>query len=188
MGFVYKSDYTPPNARKTTALIRKQIMKMITAMARDVLAEALSNLRANGSYVTGKLAQSGSIEVTDAEMLVEVLFKAPYSGAVEFGSAPHWVPLGGSLKHKKGRGGKLRLVGTPHPKRQPLDFYAVRKFGSRDIRHCNWGKKYYGVHTVLGFEIWKAIGIGGTQPHPFFRPAIDLVESNRRKYENQYLK
>lgn len=164
----------------------KSLEAMIINMARDILRISQENLVKNDSYVTGKLSQSGLYEFDPEDFTATVIYRAPYAAAVEFGTEPHFPPLGPSLKHKKLRSGRLVLDSTPSNITNPMDFYAVRKFGAREIGHCKWGKKYYGVHTIMGFGIWKAIGLKGTDPHPYFRPAIEEVEANRARYAEKH--
>lgn len=168
--------------RKLDMLLKNNVKAILTEMVRDIIKLSHENLKKNDSWVTGQLAQSGNYSYDPTKIAATAEFRAPYAAAVEYGTDPHFAPLGPDVDYKKTRSGELVLTGTPSNVTNPLDYYAVRKLGKREIAHCKWGKRYYGVHTIVGFGIWKAIGLKGTDPHPYFRPAIDEVTLNKDKY------
>ena len=140
--------------------------------------ESQSNLVKNGTSNTGKLSQSAIVELNKEEFSGFLLYQAPYAAYVEFGTNPHRAPLGRSLPYKaitRGRNkGRIRITSTPSIVTNPLDWWAWRR-GVRFGMHCWLNKRYYGVHTTLGWGVWKKILRFGSDPHPFLRPAIDFA-------------
>ena len=174
--------------------------RLIMDMLDKMLEESTRNLAEGDHMVTGHLAKSGRTEYDKQEREGILIYTAPYAAAHEYGSRAHVAPLGPSLnveipiskktgkalapKIKKRRvekvyksmglfiKKKVRMLGTPDPKENPLDYWAWRK-GKRKI--INAGK--YGYLTALGFGVWKKIIGSGTDAHPYVRPAMDKVKS-----------
>ena len=151
----------------------KDILDLILEYAQD-------NLKKNNSWVTGNLAQSGRVEIeTREEVEGQLIFGAPYASAVEFGTKPYVAPLGPGLEYKqkkvkKGEHPDITINGTPDMLRNPLDYWAWKK-GVKGGMLCWLDGKYYGVHTYLGWGVWKKIMARGQSPHPYLRPAMDQV-------------
>lgn len=141
-----------------------------------VLMYAKEFLEKETNQITGNLMKSGRTEFDRAIMEGVVIFSAPYAAFVEFGTKPHAPPLGAPLEFRKlsrgPRKGKIIITSVPHPATQPLDFWAWR-LQERDGMHCWDGGKYRGVHTILGWSVWKKIRDEGSDAHPYLRPAID---------------
>lgn len=147
----------------------------------EIALKNLGSTRADGfiTWNTGHLGKSGRKEWNKETMRGFVLFSAPYSAFVEFGSDPHIAPLGPSLAHKtlqRGKNrGKPRITKRPDQTTNPLDWWAWTR-QKRIAIHSHYKGKYYGVHTLLGFSVWKKIQEQGADPHPFLRPAIITVQ------------
>lgn len=144
-----------------------------------VLKYALANLEKNESWVTGNLAQSGKVELKKNLLLMEgeVIFGAPYAAFLEYGTRPHWAPLGPSLKKDQSS--------TPSITKNPLDYWAWKK-GVKTIIPCRMNNKWYGFHTSLGWGVWKKIGAVGSDPHPYLRPAIQLAKTKIKELAKKY--
>lgn len=181
-------------------LLMQNEKRLIMAMLDKMLELSTRNLAAGDHMVTGHLAKSGRTEYDSATREGILIYTAPYAAAHEYGSRAHVAPLGPSLnveipiskktgkamapKIKKRRvekgykpmglliKKKVKMVGTPDPKENPLDYWAWRK-GKRAI--INTGR--HGYHTRLGYGVWKKIMGAGTNAYPFVRPAIDKVKS-----------
>lgn len=141
-----------------------------------ILQYALDYLKKETNQITSNLLKSGRVEF-DRKILEGVIrFTAPYAAFVEFGTRPHTPPLGPPLSYRTIKRGKRKgviiITEEPDPERQPLDFWAWR-LKEREGMHCHLGGKYRGVHTKLGWGVWKKIREEGSDPHPYLRPAID---------------
>lgn len=141
-----------------------------------VLMYAKEFLERETNQITGNLMKSGRTEFDEKVMEGIVIFSAPYAAFVEFGTRAHIVPLGASVEYRKltrgKRKGTMITMKVPDPIKQPLDFWAWR-LQEREAMHCWDSGKYRGVHTVLGWFVWKKIRDEGTNAHPYLRPAID---------------
>lgn len=128
------------------------------------------------NQITSTLLKSGRTEFDRKLLEGLIIFSAPYAAFVEFGTRAHVAPLGRSLEYRTLTRGKRKgiivITSTPDPRSQPLDFWAWR-LREREGMHSWYGGKYRGVHTVLGFSVWKKIREEGTDAHPYLRPAID---------------
>ncbi len=158
-------------------------------VAREVLKEAIDNLKRGDPYpqwVTGSLGQSGKIDITHLNNFeVIVFFDAPHAPFVEFGTRPHVAPLGPSLEYKtiRKRGSKKAIIEIASPPSQtdnPLDWWAWRLMKREAIKTAK-----YGVHTKLGFGVWKKIIGSGTDPHPFLLPAKESVSRRLKDIAKQ---
>lgn len=141
-----------------------------------VLQYAQEFLVKETNQITSNLLKSGRTEFDRKVLEGIIIFSAPYAAFVEFGTRPHFPPLGAPLEHRQltrgKRKGKIVITSEPDPETQPLDFWAWR-LQERDGMHAWYNGKYLGVHTVLGFSVWKKIGEEGSDAHPYLRPAID---------------
>jgi hypothetical protein len=66
------------------------IDEVLTIVAYKILNQANKNIDDYKINDTGRLRGSGVVEPAGEEYLI--VWKAPYSGAIEFGSHPHMVP------------------------------------------------------------------------------------------------
>lgn len=141
-----------------------------------IIQYALDNLRKETNQITSYLLRSGRVEFNRKLLEGVIIFSAPYAAFVEFGTRPHTAPLGPSLSYRTIKRGKRRgiiiITDEPDPERQPLDFWAWR-LREREGMHCRLNGKYRGVHTKLGWGVWKKIREQGSDPHPYLRPAVD---------------
>jgi len=76
-------------ANKEEAILNAIDNKM-DELAQHILGKAIQNIARNGTWDTGFLARSGSVESKFLEKTIK--FTAPYAGDIEFGSDPHYVP------------------------------------------------------------------------------------------------
>lgn len=154
-----------------------------------ILQYAKEFLEKETNQITGNLMKSGRSEFDRAAMEGIVIFGAPYAAFVEFGTKPHAPPLGAPLAHRtlsRGkRKGQIIITEVPHPEKQPLDFWAWR-LKERNGVHAWDNGKYRGVHTSLGWHVWKTIRDFGTQPHPYLRPAIDKARGEMSKLAKKH--
>lgn len=134
---------------KTTPLVKEATMKGLEKGGLDIIADAQGNLRANGSVVTGLLRQSGKVQKVDESNLDVGFFDTTNKGS------------GYAFYVENGRrAGKLPPV-------DELIQYAHKKLrlSAQDAISAGWA-------------LAKKIAKQGTQPHPFFKPA---VERNKEK-------
>lgn len=159
-------------------------------IAREILKEAIDNLKTGDPYpqwVTGTLAQSGRIDISHLNNFeVGVQFGAPHAPFVEFGTRPHIAPLGPSLEYKiikrrKTKKREIEITSPPNQTTNPLDWWAWRLEKKEGIKTAK-----YGVHTKLGFNVWKKIIGAGTDPHPFLLPAKESVSRRLKEIAEQH--
>ncbi len=119
------------------------------AGALDIIADAQDNLRANGSVVTGLLRQSGSVSRKGDEITA------------------------GFFDSQNGQTGYAEFVeyGRRAGRMPPVDVITAWVYKKFHLR--NWK-----AATSMGWAMAKRIAAVGTQPHPFFGPA---VQKNTRK-------
>lgn len=128
--------------------VRDAAMRGIEQGASDILADAQRNLRVNGSWVTGQLAQGGRVQVHDEA--VDVGFfdttnrNSGHALYVEYGR----------------RAGKF-------PPLDELVQWARKKF-RLDEKSAR----------TVGFLTARRIALKGSRPHPFFNPAIEKNRQN----------
>lgn len=127
-------------------------LKGVEAGAMALVNDAKMNLRENGSVVTGLLRQSGHVERKKDEIT------AGFFDTTNRNS-------GYALFVENGR----RAGKMPPP--DEMAAYAYKKFHLKDWKVAN----------SLGWAIAKRIAQQGTQPHPFFGPA---VKKNHSKIVN----
>lgn len=154
-----------------------------------VLMYAKEFLEKETNQITGNLMKSGRSEFDRKVLEGVVLFTAPYAAFVEFGTRPHTPPLGRSLEYRKltrgKRKGRIVITSTPDPEKQPLDFWAWR-LREKEGMHCWLNGKYRGIHTVLGWHVWKKIREEGTDAHPYLRPAIDKARGEMKRLAKKH--
>lgn len=118
--------------------------------AMNIVADAQVNLRNNGSNATGLLSQSGHVErKRRASELIAGFFDTTNRNS------------GYALYLENGR----RAGKMPPP--DEMEEYAYKKLRIRDRKEAR----------AAGWALAKHIAKWGTQPHPFFGPA---VEKNKR--------
>ena len=115
----------------------------------DIIADAQNNLRNNGSVVTGLLRQSGKVQKTDESTIDAGFFDTTNKGS----GYAFFVEYGR-------RAGKM-------PPPDELIQWAYKKL-RLDAKAA----------AAAGWALAKRIAKQGTQPHPFFKPA---VERNKKK-------
>ena len=120
-------------------------MKGIEAGAMDLIADAKENLRENLSVVTGLLRSSGHVErKKDSDEITAGFFDTTNRNS------------GYALFVEYGRrSGKM-------PPPDEIAAWVYKKFQLQDWKVAN----------SLGWAIAKRIAQEGTQPHPFFGPAV----------------
>ena len=110
----------------------------------EIVAAAQDNLRNNGSVVTGLLRGSGNVERKEDEVTAG-FFDTSNRGQ----GYAEYVEFG----RRSGR--------MPPP--EDLAAYAYKKFHLRDWK----------VARSMGWAMARKIAENGTQPHPFFIPAVN---------------
>lgn len=130
-----------------------------------------------GSYDTGALAKSQIVN-KDVKYSKEVGYTAPYSSFIEFGTRPHFPPVMRLYEWALRQRGKLGL------KRGEIIHTKNDGFVYKDIWNFAWA-------------ISRHIAEEGSDPKPFFRPAIeegrdkmnDLIKKRIKevKWKDQYL-
>lgn len=121
----------------------KAAMDGLTKGGMNIIADAKTNLRENGSVVTGLLRQSGKVQKVDDTTLDVGFFDTTnqhsgYALFVEYGR----------------RAGKF-------PPLDELIQWARKKFGLDEK-----------VAKSVGFLTARKIAREGSKPHPFFQPAV----------------
>ena len=134
---------------KSNKEVQRAAMKGLQRAGLDIIADATKNLRQNGSVVSGLLRQSGKVQKVDDENLDVGFFDTEnrQSGYAYF------VEYGR-------RAGRM-------PPPDELAQWAYKKFQLHDrklARQAGW---------AMAIKIAKE----GTQPHPFFEPAIEKNKS-----------
>ena len=112
--------------------------------ALNIIADAKENLRRDGGVVTGLLRSSGHVSANGDEVVAGFFDTTNSNG-------------GYALYHEFGRrSGKM-------PPPDALIAWAYKKFHMKDWK----------VARSVGWAWAKAIARRGTQPHPFFVPAVN---------------
>ena len=125
------------------AEVQRECFKAMQTASLDIIADAKSNLRFNGSVVTGNLRASGKVQKVDDKTLDVGFFSSDsdkgYASYVEYGRKP----------------GKM-------PPPDILEAWAYKKFrlSHKDARSMAW---------ALAHSIAKK----GTKARPFFEPAVE---------------
>ena len=135
--------------QKADKEVAKAAMKGLEKGGMQIIADAQTNLRENGSVVTGLLRQSGKVQKVNDDTLDVGFFDTTnqhsgYALYVEYGR----------------RAGKF-------PPLDELVQWARKKFrlSDKDARSA-------------GFLIARKIAKEGSEPHPFFQPAVKKNHNN----------
>ena len=131
--------------------VTEAAMKGMEAGGMNIIADSQQNLRANGSVVTGLLRESGRVIRNGDDITVGFFDTTNKTGYAEY------VEYGR-------RAGKMPPVDT-------LKAWAYKKFHLRDWKAA----------ASMAWAIATEIARNGTQPHPFFGPA---VKKNYKKILN----
>ena len=115
----------------------------------SIIADAQMNLRDNGSVVTGLLRQSGKVQKVD-DLTIDAGF---FDSQNRQSGYAYFVEYG----RRAGR--------TPPP--DELAQWAYKKFQLHDRQAAR----------AMGWALAVKIAKAGTQPHPFFAPAVDKNKS-----------
>ena len=126
------------------AEVQRECFKAMQTASLDIIADAKSNLRVNGSVVTGNLRASGKVQKVDDKTLDVGFFSSDvkdkgYASYVEYGRKP----------------GKM-------PPPDILEAWAYKKFrlSHKDARSAAWA-------------LARSIAKKGTKARPFFEPAVE---------------
>ena len=125
------------------AEVQRECFKAMQTASLDIIADAKSNLRVNGSVVTGNLRASGKVQKVDDKTLDVGFFSLDsdkgYASYVEYGRKP----------------GKM-------PPPNILEAWAYKKFrlSHKEARSMAW---------ALACSIAKK----GTKARPYFEPAVE---------------
>ena len=125
------------------AEVQRECFKAMQRASLDIIADAKSNLRVNGSVVTGNLRASGKVQKVDDKTLDVGFFSSDsdkgYASYVEYGRKP----------------GKM-------PPPDILEAWANKKFrlSHKDARSAAWA-------------LARSIAKKGTKARPYFEPAVE---------------
>lgn len=140
------------NMQRTMDGTMQKAMQGLEKAALNIIADAKENLRGNHSVVTGQLRASGRVQrVEGDEQALDAGFFSEGNGYAAY------VEYGTKASSKRKLGWMIRLI------KQWL-----RKKGMPEGRELN----------NASFFISRKIIRKGTQPHPFFAPA---VEKNKKQ-------
>ena len=115
----------------------------LQAAGMDIIADAQENLRKNNTNTTGLLSQSGKVAKSK-----------DVGGGYDVGFMSGEKNYAGAVEYGR-RAGKM-------PPPDALDAWVYKKFHLTDGR----------VSRAIGWALAKHIAKHGTQPHPFFAPAV----------------
>ena len=135
--------------QKAKKEVRDAAMKGMKEAALDIIADAKLNLRRNRSVVTGMLRASGKVQQVN-DLTLDAGFFDPQNQS------------GYAIYVEYGR----RAGRMPPP--DEMAQWAYKKYGLKDRK----------VARSLGWAIAVNIARKGTNPHPFFKPAVD---KNKRR-------
>ena len=126
------------------AEVQRECFKAMQTASLDIIADAKSNLRVNGSVVTGNLRASGKVQKVDDKTLDVGFFSSDvkdkgYASYVEYGRKP----------------GKM-------PPPDILEAWAYKKFrlSHKEARSADWA-------------LARSIAKKGTKARPYFEPAVE---------------
>ena len=125
------------------AEVQRECFKAMQTASLDIIADAKTNLRFNGSVVTGNLRASGKVQKVDDKTLDVGFFSSDsdkgYASYVEYGRKP----------------GKM-------PPPDILEAWAYKKFrlSHKEARSAAWA-------------LARSIAKKGTKARPFFEPAVE---------------
>ena len=125
------------------AEVQRECFNAMQTASLDIIADAKSNLRVNGSVVTGNLRASGKVQKVDDKTLDVGFFSLDsdkgYASYVEYGRKP----------------GKM-------PPPNILEAWAYKKFrlSHKEARSMAWA-------------LARSIAKKGTKARPFFEPAVE---------------
>lgn len=125
------------------AEVQRECFKAMQRASLDIIADAKTNLRVNGSVVTGNLRASGKVQKVDDKTLDVGFFSSDsdkgYASYVEYGRKP----------------GKM-------PPPDILEAWAYKKFrlSHKDARSAAWA-------------LARSIAKKGTKARPYFEPAVE---------------
>ena len=126
------------------AEVQRECFKAMQTASLDIIADAKSNRRVNGSVVTGNLRASGKVQKVDDKTLDVGFFSSDvkdkgYASYVEYGRKPGKMPPPDILKA-----------------------WAYKKFrlSHKDARSAAWA-------------LARSIAKKGTKARPYFEPAVE---------------
>ena len=141
--YVEGLDELPRKMGRLPAKVQRECFKAMQTASLDIIADAKSNLRVNGSVVTGNLRASGKVQKVDDKTLDVGFFSLDsdkgYASYVEYGRKP----------------GKM-------PPPNILEAWAYKKFrlSHKEARSMAWA-------------LARSIAKKGTKARPFFEPAVE---------------
>lgn len=138
---------------KAEKAVVEATMTGLTATGMEIIADAKQNLRENGSVVTGLLRAAGRVIRKGLELTIGFFDTTNRNSGYAL-----YVEYGR-------RAGKM-------PPPDELAAWAYKKHHLKDWKVAN----------ALGWAIAKRIAKEGTQPHPFFNPAVKKHQSRIEKY------
>lgn len=134
---------------------KEAVLRGFQAAGDDIIGEAVNNLRHNGNWLTGALAQSGHAQKVgdgiDVGFFDSTGRNSGYAWFVEFGR----------------RAGKF----------PPLD--EIQQWVYKKLHMDEKASR------SVGFMIARKIARFGTKPHPFFQPAVEKIMPKLEEYVKQ---
>lgn len=144
------------NFDKAQKAVVEATMKGLTVTGMEIIADAKQNLRQNGSVVTGLLRAAGRVIRKGLDLTIGFFDTTNRNSGYAM-----YVEYGR-------RSGKM-------PPPDELAAYAYKKFHLKDWK----------VARAMGWGMAKRIAEQGTQPHPFFYPAVRKHQNRIEKYVKQ---
>lgn len=143
----------------------------------EIIADAVSTIRDEGMWTTGKLASSGKVQKVEGDDdAIDVGFFSKdgegYAAFVEYGRKAGKMPPVDDIKQWLRKKNRTRS-GTKNALSSAAAFM---------------GRKVGDYVTSLAWAIAKTIARKGTQPHPFFRPAVERHEKQIEQVINNAVK
>ena len=167
---------------KATKEIDAAAMLALEAMGLDIVAEAKENIQKNGSHVSGNLIASGKVQklkdgTIDAGFFGDVTetgqgYAAAYEYGRRAGKCPPIKPLKAWLKKRNDDNPALHSM--------------VIHMNARARKHKN--RTADDLLEMAAMAMAIHIGKHGTKPHPFFAPAVKLIEGKVQQYVDRYIK
>lgn len=141
------------NMEKAKKAVQEATMAGLTEAGMEIIVDAKDNLRQNSSVVTGLLRASGHVIRKGLELLVGFFDTTNRNSGYAL-----FVEYGR-------RAGKM-------PPPDQLAAWAYKKYHLKDWRVAN----------AMGWALARRIAQKGTDPHPFFNPAVKKQQARIEKY------
>ena len=149
-------DQLKRNLAKAEKAVQEATMEGLTRTGTEIIADAKMNLRENGSVVTGLLRAAGRVIRKGLDLTIGFFDTTNRNSGYAL-----YVEYGR-------RAGKM-------PPPDELAAWAYKKHHLKDFKVAN----------ALGWAMAKRIAAQGTEPHPYFNPAVKKHQGRIEKYVKQ---